>query len=636
MPQPFLNDNKNDKRKEKNMDTVTSFSQEQIQLYNNLAQYTVIMQNGDKAAYDQIYNIMFPHVNALIRARGIDDHDVADIAQETMISVYKGIDTIKDPQSTYKWVISLANNKITDFYRRSHTRSAHEVHIMSEDDDLGEQERIYQNSHDMQAGQLSLTVPEDIYVNKERQQLLLEIVKGLKEDEQQIIMMKCFSDITFKDIAETIGCSESTVKTKFYRSLNKLESAIYDTEKKEGIRLHSVGLIPFILFLFIQYTKTVPVNPNVQAQVKDNLIKKISSNTGTEGASELSNVNTLAANSATAGKVTFKGFLAAHKVAAIVVGVAVAGAIGGTALIASNMNKPNQPKNIVYNNLEIHNDVSEQNPVSEPQSEIEMVDVDGVLSDYLQSQLVASMGQASPDIAVHYAFGFEDALDSLEYSSMDGQGGVMGAKYLDIDNDDEDEMIVGLISYENGSGKINIQVYDYDDATKQVNEITGGKISSAYLGNTNITCQVAYQQKEDGFYIYITHVYTLTLTEGGYAVAGTFVWKLDDAGATQLVSEPVDFDSMGFYGYDTMKLANEQMPTIVQQWYDACPDDYGNTLFQKSIDDMNHTPLIEKLSEMDPAYQELIYYGMMRQRNSSDWIIDNSKPVLYGFYDFFE
>nr|WP_308668287.1 hypothetical protein [uncultured Agathobacter sp.] len=63
---------------------------------------------------------------------------------------------------------------------------------------------------------------------------------------------------------------------------------------------------------------------------------------------------------------------------------------------------------------------------------------------------------------MHYTYGFEDALDSLEYSSMDGQG---------------------------------------------------GKISSAYLGNTNITCQVAHQQKEDGFYIYITHVYTLTMNE---------------------------------------------------------------------------------------------------------------------------
>ena len=46
---------------------------------------------------------MFPHVNALIKVRGIDENDVADIAQETLISVYKGIDTIKNLQSTYKW-----------------------------------------------------------------------------------------------------------------------------------------------------------------------------------------------------------------------------------------------------------------------------------------------------------------------------------------------------------------------------------------------------------------------------------------------------------------------------------------------------------------------------------------------------
>lgn len=129
--------------------------------------------------------------------------------------------------------MTLTNKKITDFYRKSQNRIEHEVFITSEDDDLGEQEKIYQKSHDMQGGQLSLNVPEDIFVNREKQTMLLEIVRDLKEDEQQIIMMRCFSDTPFKEIAEALGCSESTVKTKFYRSLNKLESAIYETEKKK-------------------------------------------------------------------------------------------------------------------------------------------------------------------------------------------------------------------------------------------------------------------------------------------------------------------------------------------------------------------------------------------------------------------
>lgn len=103
----------------------------------------------------------------------------------------------------------------------------------------------------MQCGQLSLTVPEDIYVNREKQQLLLETVKGLKEDEQQIIMMRCFSDTPFKDIAAAMGCSESTIKTKFYRSLNKLESAIYDIEKKrESDFILSVSYRFYFFYLY--------------------------------------------------------------------------------------------------------------------------------------------------------------------------------------------------------------------------------------------------------------------------------------------------------------------------------------------------------------------------------------------------
>lgn len=51
---------------------------------------------------------------------------------------------------------------------------------------------------------------------------------------------------------------------------------------------------------------------------------------------------------------------------------------------------------------------------------------------------------------------------------------------------------------------------------------------------------------------------------------------------------------------------------------------------------MNSTPLIEKLSDMDSDYQELIYFGMMRTRDSNEWIIDYDNPVLYEYYVFYE
>ena len=82
--------------------------------------------------------------------------------------------------------------------------------------------------------------------------MLLGIVNSLKEDQKQVVMMHCFSDMTFKDIADVLGVSENTVKTKFYRALNKLEASIYEVEKKEGVRLHSIGIVPFLLFIYME------------------------------------------------------------------------------------------------------------------------------------------------------------------------------------------------------------------------------------------------------------------------------------------------------------------------------------------------------------------------------------------------
>lgn len=50
----------------------------------------------------------------------------------------------------------------------------------------------------------------------------------------------------------------------------------------------------------------------------------------------------------------------------------------------------------------------------------------------------------------------------------------------------------------------------------------------------------------------------------------------------------------------------------------------------------NETPLIEKISDMDSDYQELVYVGLMRKRNTTEWLCDIGNPVIYGYYDFYE
>lgn len=150
------------------------------------------------------------------------------------------------------------------------------------------------------------------------------MVEELKPDQKQILMMHCFDEKTFKEIADNLGMSENSVKTKFYRTLNKLETSILDMEKNEGIRLHSIGVVPVILslYVYVSSTSAVPTSVSGKAALAVSEVQKLSvGKTIATGAKGAAAVGTKAA-AAVSGKV----------IAAIVAGVVGVGTIAGVAV----------------------------------------------------------------------------------------------------------------------------------------------------------------------------------------------------------------------------------------------------------------------------------------------------------------
>lgn len=599
-----------------------SYTEEQLALYNALANATTKMQSGDDSAFNDIYNMMFPHVNALIQTRGISGEDAIDVAQETMISVYKYASTIKDPQSTYKWIMSLANNKIVDYFRKNAKRLENETFITAEDDDMGEAEQLYNKSHDTHSGQLFLKVPEDIFVNKEKQQMLLGVVNSLKEDQKQIVMMHCFSDMTFKDIAEVLGISENTVKTKFYRSLNKLESSIYEVEKKEGVRLHSIGVVPFLLFMYMLYSKSIPVSANMIDEVTKRVDKEIDSAKGNGNQSKVSKPSVTKVAGAKAG------VLSAKAIGIVIAAIVVAGGIVAGVIAFINTKKPDSVnKNTVSdNNSEL---VVEVDTETETESEN---DVQNVLEKYYDDTLVSQFGIADKTFVRNYSFteGNDDEDMSKDYIDTNGNPGLAGKIFIDIDGDDEVEMLVGNVVYNDTVMNAQILIYDYDDVSKSVNEITDGKIKSYDFGWCNDTVQFAYQQKNDGFYIYTTDMYTYTWYEGGYRNAVAYSWKVDSNGVTEILNAD-SYGDMYMDERDFMNVAKNSMPTIVDQWYEKY-DDIDNLI----VGNFKEIPLIKSLSDMDTQYTEIMYIGVGRSEESTTWEYEYDMTSIPGFTNFYE
>lgn len=74
-------------------------------------------------------------------------------------------------------------------------------------------------------GEADKTVEDSIFIN--------QMLKHLSAKQRQIVIMRCCSELTFKEIAEIMRCPESTVKSRYNKAMAILqEKAGVNSEKR--------------------------------------------------------------------------------------------------------------------------------------------------------------------------------------------------------------------------------------------------------------------------------------------------------------------------------------------------------------------------------------------------------------------
>ncbi|MCD7890351.1 MAG: sigma-70 family RNA polymerase sigma factor [Ruminococcus sp.] len=69
-------------------------------------------------------------------------------------------------------------------------------------------------------GEADKTVEDSIFLN--------QLLKNLNDKQRQIVVLKIYSELTFKEIAKIMKCPESTVKSKYKKAIEILQ-------KKAGV-----------------------------------------------------------------------------------------------------------------------------------------------------------------------------------------------------------------------------------------------------------------------------------------------------------------------------------------------------------------------------------------------------------------
>ena len=202
-------------------------------------------KSGNKKSFDKLYELTHNDVwyNCLSLLK--DEENAKDIMQETYITAFLKLDTLKDEEKFCGWVTTIAVNLCKKKLKGK-------VEYQIDDEVL-----ITEAETD------DLMLPEEYITKTEKRKVLLQIMEDtLSFNQYQTVLMFYFDEMSISEIAQGLEISEGTVKSRLNSSRAKMKTAIEDYEKKSGDKLHGVVVVPFFTTIFKEEAKSLAV-PNI-------------------------------------------------------------------------------------------------------------------------------------------------------------------------------------------------------------------------------------------------------------------------------------------------------------------------------------------------------------------------------------
>jgi RNA polymerase sigma-70 factor (ECF subfamily) len=123
-------------------------------------------------------------------------NDALDIVQESVYKALKKSSTLKEQDKIKTWLFTIIRNTSFTFLKSKNKEiSLSVIEEKSEEENISKTEVIY----------------------------LKNLVNNLDRESQELIILRFYEDLQFNEMADVLEINISTVKTRFYRVLNKIK-----------------------------------------------------------------------------------------------------------------------------------------------------------------------------------------------------------------------------------------------------------------------------------------------------------------------------------------------------------------------------------------------------------------------------
>ncbi len=172
-------------------------------------------KEGNQISFNFLLDHFWSDVYLYQLKRIKNDNDAEDITIQTFSRAFDKINTFDEKYQFKTWLITISKNIHIDLLRKS--KSSINLDTRPE-----HKEEVYKIVDDN-------PTPEDKIITEQNLAKLLRDIKQLKSKYQQVIHLRYFQELSYKEISEQIGEPMNNVKVKLLRAKKLLAEIIKKT-----------------------------------------------------------------------------------------------------------------------------------------------------------------------------------------------------------------------------------------------------------------------------------------------------------------------------------------------------------------------------------------------------------------------
>ncbi|MCL2641452.1 MAG: sigma-70 family RNA polymerase sigma factor [Phycisphaerales bacterium] len=180
-------------------------------------------QAGDKTAWDTLVDAYWQRLFGYALRATSNAELAQDLVQETFLRIVQRLGKYDDQGKFEAWLFRILVNLVRDHGRSLSRHPTQSTVIESH----GERIEI---TDDLPA---KVPAPHEPLHHREDVDALQIALRKLPEGDRQILMLRHFADMPFKDIARTLNCPIGTVLARAHRALGKLRSLMEVSHETE-------------------------------------------------------------------------------------------------------------------------------------------------------------------------------------------------------------------------------------------------------------------------------------------------------------------------------------------------------------------------------------------------------------------